>query len=89
MGSFAFYMNCVSAHQLPLAKEVAELVGSERFRYIDAGERSESAQTVETQGLKFKVQSLKSRDDCAGAREWIETVEEMLTAETTSRPRTE
>ena len=58
--TIAFYMNCVSAHQLPLAKEVAELVGAERFRYIDAGEESESAQSAETQGLKFKVQSLKS-----------------------------
>ncbi|MBQ0033077.1 MAG: glycosyltransferase [bacterium] len=75
---FAFYMNCVSAHQLPLAKEVAELVGPENFCYVDAGEKSESAQSAETQGLKFKVQSLKSpeRD---GAREWLETADVMLT----------
>ena len=75
----AFYLNCVSAHQLPLAKEVAELVGPENFRYVDAGERSESAQSAETQGLKFKVQGLRSQDDRAGVREWLETADVMLT----------
>lgn len=56
----AFYMNCVSAHQLPLAKEVAELVGPENFRYVDAGEKGQPYQSGEVLGLKFKVQSLKS-----------------------------
>lgn len=74
----AFYMNCVSAHQLPLAKEVAELVGSERFRYIDAGGKSESAQSAETQGLKFKVQGLKSAER-ENAWNWLETADVMLT----------
>ena len=38
-----FYMNCVSAHQLPLAREVAKLVvrnqclGESGFLYVDAG----------------------------------------------------
>lgn len=36
--TIAFYMNCVSAHQLPLAKEVAKLVGEENFIYVYAGE---------------------------------------------------
>ena len=50
----------VSAHQLPLAEEVAELVGPECLRYIDAGGKSESAQRAEVQGLKFKVQRLEN-----------------------------
>ena len=81
----AFYMNCVSAHQLPLAKEVVGLVGSENFCYVDAGEKSESAQSAETQGLKFKVQRVEDaaaetaavRGD--SAREWLETAGVMLT----------
>lgn len=81
----AFYMNCVSAHQLPLAKEVAERVGPENFCYVDAGEKSESAQQGEVQGLKFKVQSIEDaaaetaavRGD--NAREWLETADVMLT----------
>lgn len=81
----AFYMNCVSAHQLPLAKEVAELVGPENFCYVDAGEKSESAQCAETQGLRFKVQRVGEAVAEAAtvqgeeAREWIETADVMLT----------
>ena len=81
----AFYMNCVSTHQLPLAKEVAELVGAENFRYIDAGEKGQAYQSGEVQGLKFKVQRI---GDAAvetaavrgeSAREWLETADVMLT----------
>ncbi len=36
----AFYMNCVSAHQLPLARRVAEQVGVENFSYVDARDGS-------------------------------------------------
>lgn len=43
-----FYMNCVSAHQLPLAREIVTQVGIENFRYIDAGIGGQPLQTVET-----------------------------------------
>ena len=43
---FAFYMNCVSAHQLPLAEEVAKLVGRGNFTYVDAQEKGQPLQTV-------------------------------------------
>lgn len=42
----AFYMNCVSTHQLPLAREVVKLVGAENFRYIDAGLGGQANQTI-------------------------------------------
>ena len=42
--SFVFYMNCLSAHQLPLAKEIASLAKS--FTYVDAKEEGQPFQTV-------------------------------------------
>jgi len=44
--TFCFYMNCVSAHQLPLAREVARLVGRENFVYVDAEADAQPLQTV-------------------------------------------
>ena len=43
----AFYMNCVSAHQLPLARETAKLVGEANFRYVDAGLTGQAYQTAD------------------------------------------
>lgn len=42
----AFYMNCVSTHQLPLAREIAALVGADNFTYIYEGEGSQAYQRV-------------------------------------------
>lgn len=39
-------MNCVSAHQLPLARAVAGCVGERNFRYVDAGLGGQKLQTV-------------------------------------------
>lgn len=71
----AFYFNCVSAHQLPLAEEVARLVGEKEFAYIDAGEKSESAQKV-TEVPRYVVEERKDTE-----RAWsiMESAEAVLT----------
>ena len=72
MGSFAFYMNCVSAHQLPLAKAVAELVGPENFCYVDAGEKGQEYQSCHaTTGIRVKVK--------VQGEQWLEESNVMLT----------
>ena len=52
----AFYMNCISTHQVPLAREVALLVGKENFVYVDAGLGGQVYQTVAMVG-EFEVNS--------------------------------
>jgi len=42
---FGFFMNALSAHQLPLAREVAKLVGIENFVYVTASSPGQSFQT--------------------------------------------
>ena len=52
----AFYMNCVSTHQLPLAKEVTALVGRENFGYVYEGESDQAYQRVADVGdVEVKV----------------------------------
>lgn len=43
-----FYLNCVSAHQIPLAKEVAAIVGHDDFAYVDAGYVGQKFQSVDS-----------------------------------------
>ena len=43
---FVFYMNCLSAHQLPLAECMSRLAG--RFTYVDAMERGQTFQSAAT-----------------------------------------
>lgn len=79
--TIAFYMNCVSTHQLPLAKEVAALVGADNFTYIYEGESEQAYQRAGVEGLKFKVQGLRYddgrlRDD---SREVLESAEILYT----------
>lgn len=62
----AFYTNCLSTHQLPLAREVAERVGLENFRYVDAGEASQPYQRVVGNAGIEVLSVLDSR-----AREWL------------------
>ena len=64
----AFYMNCVSTHQLPLAREVAKLVGEGNFCYIDAGLGGQKNQTVGA------VESWIASD-----RSWLKTADLVLT----------
>ena len=44
---FALYTNSISAHQLPLARELVRLVGAENFRYVYAAESPRGNQRVE------------------------------------------
>ena len=34
----AFYLNVISPHQLPLAREIVQLIGEENFKYVYAEE---------------------------------------------------
>ena len=47
---FVLYTNCVSAHQLPLAREIAAGVGNNGFRYVSDGEGCTGNQCVESSG---------------------------------------
>ena len=68
----AFYMNCVSAHQLPLAREVARLVGPENFCYVDAGEKGQEYQSChDTTGIQVKVEG--------EGEQWMEESDLLLT----------
>lgn len=64
----AFYMNTVTAHQLPLAREVVKLVGPENFRYIDFGYEGKDQQNRKVS------ESWITRD-----RGWLETADVVLT----------
>ena len=43
---FVLYTNSVSAHQLPLARELVRLMGAENFRYVYAAESAKGNQRV-------------------------------------------
>ena len=47
---FVLYTNCVSAHQLPLAREIAASVGNNEFRYVSDGEGCTGNQCVKSTG---------------------------------------
>ena len=48
--TFTLYTNSISAHQLPLAREVAKRVGEKNFRYVHTDEKLQGgAQEVETE----------------------------------------
>lgn len=67
----AFCMNCVSTHQMPLAKEVAALVGVENFVYVYVGESGQAYQRVAEVGdIKVKVKG--------EGEQWIENSDLLL-----------
>lgn len=66
--TIAFYMNTVTAHQLPLAREVVKIVGSENFRYIDFGYEGPDLQNRKVS------EPWITRD-----RSWLETADVVLT----------
>lgn len=72
-----FYMNCLSAHQIPLAREVAKLIGAENLAYVDAGAKNaQPLQTVKDgSGLPFRVVKL----DAPEARELLNSADLVLT----------
>lgn len=52
---FVFYMNCISAHQLPLADGVSKIVGRDNFLYVDAEREGQPLQTVaDVQSVNIK-----------------------------------
>lgn len=55
----AFYMNCVSAHVLPLAKCVSRLIGCDNFTYVSCDEKSESAQRANAADVSFEIKSVR------------------------------
>ena len=69
----AFYMNCVSTHQLPLARAVAALVGTSNFRYVHAGEAGQAYQMARGE---VGVDVLEDRS--AEGRDWLETADVVL-----------
>ena len=71
--SIAFYMNCVSTHQLPLAREVVALVGRENFVYVFEGE---SAQVYQRVTDRSNIKCEKLNDD---SRVELENVEKLYT----------
>ncbi len=69
----AFYMNCVSTHQLPLARAVAALVGTSNFRYVHAGEAGQAYQMA-----RGEVGVDVFEDRSAEGRDWLETADVVL-----------
>lgn len=72
-----FYMNCLSAHQIPLAREVAKLIGAEKLTYVDAeAKNAQPLQTVkDVSGLPFRVVKLATQE----AREILHSADLVLT----------
>ncbi len=74
-----FYLDCVSPHQVPLAREVVKRVGMDNFRYVyrDAVQEERAALGWQMSGdADWFVQIGKQQDV---ARDWIETADVMLT----------
>lgn len=72
-----FYMNCLSAHQIPLAREVAKLIGAENLTYVDAeAKNAQPLQTVkDVSGLPFRVVKLATQE----SREILHSADLVLT----------
>lgn len=58
----AFNMNCVSTHQLPLAREVAALVGADDFSYVYEGESGQAYQRATVDSKVFKNVRIDSEE---------------------------
>lgn len=55
-------MNCVSTHQLPLAREVAALVGADNFTYVYEGESGQAYQRATVDSKVFKNVRIDSEE---------------------------
>ena len=77
MVSIVFYMNVVSPHQIPLAREVARRVGSGNFRFVYAErlppDRAKMGWTVDSVGVTCLSANTHE------ARDWLESADVMLT----------
>lgn len=75
----AFYLDCVSPHQVPLAREVVKRVGMDNFRYVyrDAVQEDRASLGWQMSGDADWFVHIGTHPDVA--REWIETADVMLT----------
>lgn len=71
---FAFYMNCVSTHQLPLAREIAALVGAENFAYVYEGESAQAYQRASVDSKVFKNVGIDTEE----GKTWVENADVVL-----------
>jgi glycosyltransferase involved in cell wall biosynthesis len=75
----AFYLDCVSPHQVPLAREVVKRIGANCFRYVyrDAVQEERAALGWQMTGDADWFVHIGTHPDVA--REWIESADVMLT----------
>ena len=73
MLQFVFYTNSVSAHQLPLAREIVARVGAENYRYVYTGERLQGGGQEVAECESWIVQTSDAR-----CEEWLENCEVLL-----------
>lgn len=73
MLQFVFYTNSVSAHQLPLAREIVARVGAENYRYVYTGERLQGGGQEVAECESWIVQASDAR-----CEEWLENCEVLL-----------
>ena len=74
-----FYLDCVSPHQVPLAREIVKRVGADHFRYIyrDAVQKDRAALGWQMTGDADWFIHIGMQPEVA--REWIETADVVLT----------
>ncbi len=74
-----FYLDCVSPHQVPLAREVVKRVGADNFRYVyhDAVQEDRAALGWQMSGDAGWFVHIGTHPDVA--QKWIETADVMLT----------
>ena len=74
-----FYLDCVSPHQVPLAREVVKRIGANCFRYVyrDAVQEERAALGWQMTGDADWFVHIGTHPDVA--REWIESADVMLT----------
>lgn len=74
-----FHLDCVSPHQVPLAREVVKQVGTDNFRYVyrDAVQEERAALGWQMSGDADWFVHIGTQLDVA--REWIETADVVLT----------
>lgn len=72
----AYYLNCVSTHELPVVREMVKLVGFENVLYVDAGLCGQAMQTIKaSDDIGVRVVSNETKE----AREAIETWDVVVT----------
>lgn len=75
MKRVALYTNVVSPHQLPLAREIAKLVGEDNFRYIYTQDDDKDHSDL---GWRNEVPEWCVNANDVQAHEWLETADVLL-----------